>query len=167
MSIWGRLFTRRREPARCAIVIGDGQFDLRVTSSAQQRIELERLCGGRIEGPPRFAALLLPQPSNARGPDTIAVRIGDATVGYLHQTTAVEFRAALRAANFERAACGAMIVMMLNAQDGDQRFRVRLDAEVPFKLTEPPDQVRDGEQADNASDLGAGAPRHPPADLDE
>jgi hypothetical protein len=164
MNILGRLFTRKREPARCAIAIGDGQFNLRVTSTAQQRIELERLCGGRIEDPPRFAALLIHQPTNARGPGTIAVRIGDATVGYLHQTTAVEFLAALRAGEFDRAACGSMIVVMLSAQNGDQTFRVRLDAEVPFKLTEPSDQARDQEQADSAPELGAGA--HPPADPD-
>jgi hypothetical protein len=167
MNILGRLFTRKREPARCAIVIGDGQFDLRVTSTAQQRIELERLCGGRTGDPPRFAALLIPQPANARGPDTIAVRIGDATVGYLHQTTAVEFLAALRVGDYDRAACGSMIVVMLNAQNGEQTFRVRLDAETPFKLAEPPSQARNQEQADSAPELGADAPRHPPPDPDE
>jgi len=156
MSILGRLFARRQKPARCAIVIGDGNFDLRVISTAQQRIELERLCGSRTDGPPRFPALLIPQPTNARGPDTVAVRIGKATVGYLHQTTAVEFLAALRAGDFERAACGAMIVVRLDPQHGNQAFRVRLDAKVPFRLEEPPNQIaRDQGQADSGPNPNA------------
>jgi hypothetical protein len=81
--------------------------------------------------------LLIPQPTTTRGPDTVAVWIGNATVGYLHHTTALEFLAALRAGEFERAACGAMIVRRPDPQLGDQAFRVRLDAEVPFKLADP------------------------------
>jgi hypothetical protein len=134
MRIPWRLFSRRGKPARCAIVVGDGQFKFYVASTANQRIELERLCGGSTEGPHRFPALLIPQPTNARGRDTVVVRIGDATVGYLHHTTAVEFLAALRAGEFDRAACAAIIVVRPDPQLGDQAFRLRLDAEVPFKL---------------------------------
>jgi hypothetical protein len=137
MSILGRLFARRRKPARCAIVVGDGQFKFYVASTAQQRIELERLCGGRSEDPRRSPALLIPQPTNARGNNTVAVRIENATVGYLHHTTAVEFLSALRAGEFERGACGAMTVARLDPQLGGQAFRVRLDADVPFKLADP------------------------------
>jgi hypothetical protein len=151
MSILARLFARTRKPARCAIVIGDGQFELRVASTAQQRVELERLCRGRTEDPPRFPALLLAEPTNPRGPDTVAVRIGKTIVGYLHQTASVEFLAALRTNEFERAACGAMIVVRLDPQLGDQAFRVRLDAELPFKLKKPPDQPRDEQQGDRVA----------------
>jgi hypothetical protein len=152
MSILEQLLARirRRKPARCAIVVGDGQFDFDVTSTAQQRFELERLCSGRTQDPYKCPALLIPQPTNARGPDTVAVRIGDATVGYLHHTTAVEFLAALRAGEFDRAACGAMIVVRPDPQHGDHAFRVRLDAEVPFKLADTANQkASDQEQADN------------------
>jgi hypothetical protein len=152
MSILGRLFARRQKPARCAIVVGDGQFKFDVASTAQQRIELERLCGGRTEDPHRCPALLIPQPTNARGRDTVAVRIGNATVGYLHHTTALEFLAALRAGEFDRAACGAMIVVRPDPQPGDQALRLRLDAEVPFKLAEPANQTAsDQKQADSGS----------------
>jgi hypothetical protein len=139
MSILEQLLARirRRKPARCAIVVGDGQFQIYVASTPQQRIELGRLCGGRTQDPHRCPALLIPQPNNARGHDTVAVRIGNATVGYLHHTTALEFLAALRAGEFERAACGAVIVERPDPQLGDQAFRVRLDAEVPFKLADP------------------------------
>jgi hypothetical protein len=152
MSILERLFARRRKPACCAIVVGDGQFNFNVASTAQQRFELERLCRGRTpDHPCRCPALLIPQPSNARGRDTVAVRIGDATVGYLHHTTALEFLAALRAGEFERAACGAMIVARPDPQLGDQAFRVRLDAAVPLKLADPANQTAsDQKQADTA-----------------
>jgi hypothetical protein len=152
MSILEQLLARirRRKPARCAIVVGDGQFQIYVASTPQQRIELERLCGGRTQGPHRCPALLIPQPNNARGRSTVAVRIGNATVGYLHYTTAVEFLAALRAGEFERAACGAMIVVRPDPQLGDQAFRVRLDAEVPFKLADLANQTAsDQKEADN------------------
>jgi hypothetical protein len=136
MNILERLLARirGRQPARCAIVVGDGQFNFDVASTAQQRFELERLCNDRAQDPHRCPALLIPQPATTRGPNTVAVRIGNATVGYLHQTNAVEFLAALRAGKFERAACGAVIVGRPAPQLGDHAFRVRLDAEVPFKL---------------------------------
>src|SRR5580693_6854843 len=139
MSILEQLLApiRRWKPARCAIVVGDGQFNFDVASTAQRRFELERLCGGGNRDPHRYPALLIPQPLNTRGRDTVAVRIGNATVGYLHHTTALEFLAALRAGEFERAACGAMIVGRPDPQLGGQTFRVRLDAEVPFKLADP------------------------------
>ena len=156
MSILERLLARirRRKPARCAIVVGDGQFNFDVASTAQQRFELERLCGGRTQ-PHRCPALLIPQPTDARGPDTVAVRIGDATVGYLHHTTALEFLTALRAGEFERAACGAMIVVRPDPRHGDEAFRVRLDAEVPFKLADPANQkASDQKEADSGHNPG-------------
>ncbi len=156
MSILGHLLARihRRKPARCAIVVGDGQFQIYVASTPQQRIELERLCGGRTQDPHRCPALLIPQPNNARGHNTVAVRIGNATIGYLHYTAAVEFLAALRAGEFERAACGAMIVVRLDPQLGDQAFRVRLDAAVPFKLADPTNQpASDQKEADSGGPI--------------
>jgi hypothetical protein len=143
MSILEQLLApiRRRKPARCAIVVGDGQFNFDVASTAQQRFELERLCSGRTQDPHRCPALLIPQPMTAGGRDTVAVRIGNETVGYLYHTTALEFLAALRADEFERAACGAMIVGRPDPQLGDQTFRVRLDADVPFKLADPANQT--------------------------
>jgi hypothetical protein len=141
MSILGRLFTRTRRPARCAIAIGDGQFEVYVFSNAQQRLELERLCGMSSEDNPRFPALLIPQPTNSRGRDTVAVRIGNANVGYLHHTTAAEFLEALRTYEFDRAACGARILIRPEPQLGDHAFRVRLDAVVPFNLVDPVNQT--------------------------
>jgi hypothetical protein len=92
MSVLARLFAGRPklEPARCGIVDGDGQFQMYVASTPQQRSELERLCDGRVEAPRRFPVLLLPQPSSPRGRDAVAVRKGETTIGYLHHTTAVE-----------------------------------------------------------------------------
>jgi hypothetical protein len=48
-------------------------------------------------------ALLVLQPTSTRGDDSVAVRIGNDTVGYLHHTTALEFLAALRPSKFDRA----------------------------------------------------------------
>jgi hypothetical protein len=140
MSALARLFTGRPkiEPARCAIVVGDGQFQTYVASTPQQRSELERLCDSRAEGPHRFPVLLLPQPSSPRGRDAVAVRKGETTIGYLHHTTAVEFLAALAANEFERAACAATIIARPDPQLGKTVFSLRLDAEVPFKLVAPP-----------------------------
>jgi hypothetical protein len=150
MSILRRLFAQRQKPARCAIVVGNGQFLLHILSNAQQRVEIERLCATRNEGHPRFPALLIPQPINAHGRDTVAVRIGDVSVGYLYQTTALEFLEALRAYEFDRAACGAMISIRPEPQLGDQAFRVDLDALVPFKLIDPTKQPpKDHKQADD------------------
>jgi hypothetical protein len=140
VNILGRLFERRQKPARCAIVAGNGQFNLYVASLAQQRMELERLYRARTGDPYRLPALLIPQPTSARGTDTVAVRVGDTTVGYLLHTAALEFLTALRVADFERAACAAMIVVRPDLQLGNQAFRVRLDAEVPFKLVDPANQ---------------------------
>ena len=139
MNIFARLFARRRKPTGCAILVGDGQFQIYVASTPQQRIELELLSGGRNQGSRRMPALLVPQSTSTRGDDSVAVRIGNDTVGYLHHTTALEFLAALRSSKFDRAACAAEIVVRPDPQLGDT-FRVRLDAVVPFKLVEPPIQ---------------------------
>ena len=107
------------------------------------------MCSGRTQ-PHRCPALLIPQPTNARGSDTVAVRIGDATVGYLQHTAALVFLSALRAGEFDRAACGAMIVGQPDQQNGEQPFRVRLDAELPFKLADPANQTAsDQKEADS------------------
>jgi hypothetical protein len=158
MSILGRLFERRQRPARCAIVAGNGQFNLYVACNAEQRIELERLYRDRTEDPHRCPALLIPQPTHARGPDTVAVQIGNAIVGYLYHTIALAFLAALRAGEFERAACGVMILRRSDPQLGDQAFRVRLDAEVPFKLVDPANRAaRDQKEADSGHKSGLGS----------
>jgi hypothetical protein len=139
MSILARLFARRRKPTGCAILVGDGQFQIYVASTPQQRIELELLCGGRNQGFRRMPALLVPQPTSTRGDDSVTVRIGNETVGYLHHTTALEFLAALRPSKFDRAACAAEIVVRPDPQVGET-FRVRLDAVVPFQLVDLPTQ---------------------------
>jgi hypothetical protein len=82
-------------------------------------------------------ALLIPQPTSTRGADSVAVRIGETTIGYPHQTTAVEFMSALCANEFERAACAATIIARPDPQLGKQPFSLRLDAVVPFKLVVP------------------------------
>jgi hypothetical protein len=139
MSALARPFARRRKPApaRCAVAVGDRQFQMYVASNPQQRSELERLCNGRAEGACRFPVLLVPQPSSPRGRDAVVVRIGETTIGYLHHTTAVEFMTALRANEFERAACAATIIARPDSQLGKQTFSLRLDAVIPFKLVVP------------------------------
>jgi hypothetical protein len=136
MSVLARLFLGRPkiEPARCAIVVGHGHFKMYVASTPQQRSELERLCDGRAQGARRFPVLLFPQPSSPRGRDAVAVRKGEMTIAYLHHTTAVEFMSALRAKEFERAACAATVIARPDPQLGKTVFSLRLDAEVPFKL---------------------------------
>jgi hypothetical protein len=123
-------------------------------------MELERLYGGRTGDSHRFPALLVPQPTNARGRDTVAVRVGNTTVGYLHHTTALEFLAALLEGHLDRAACGAMIVVRPDPQLGNQAFRLRLDAEVPLKLADPlSKETSDRKDADigHKSALGSAA----------
>lgn len=132
MGILTWLFTRKHDPPRCAIVIGDGQFKLHVASDAKHRARLK----ASGVGTHRYPALLIPQLASPRGSDTVAVRIGEMTVGYLHPTDAQAFLTALRAAKFDRAACGAMVD---GVPDGDlTHYRVQLDATIPFKLEEPP-----------------------------
>lgn len=140
MSVLARLLTGRPkiEPAGCAVVVGDRQFQMYVASTPQQRIELERLCDDRAEGGRRFPVLLVPQLTSPRGRDAVAVRKGETTIAYLHHTTAVEFMSALRANEFERAACAATIIARPDPQLGKTVFSLRLDAEVPFKLVAPP-----------------------------
>jgi hypothetical protein len=137
IPLW--LFPHRKTQPRCAIVVGDRQFKFYVASDGQQRTELERLFRNRSNyADHRCPALLIPQPANARGPDTVAVRIEDTTVGYLHLIGAREFLAALRVAGADRAACAAMIVARWDPGLGDQTlFRVRLDATSPFKFLDP------------------------------
>jgi hypothetical protein len=137
IQLW--LSSRRKTQPRCAIVVGDSQFRFYVASDAQQRTVLERLFGNRsYNADHRCPALLIPQPTNARGPETVAVRIEDTAVGYLHPTGALEFLAALRVAGADRAACAAMIVARWDPGLGDRpHFRVRLDATVPFKFLDP------------------------------
>jgi hypothetical protein len=133
IPLW--LFSRRKTQPRCAIVVGNGEFDFYVTSDVHQRTHLERLFGNRTTDY-RCAALLIPQPATART-DTVAVRIENATVGYLHLTGARELLAALRVFGADRAACAAMIVARRDPALGDQtHFRVRLDAATPFNFLE-------------------------------
>jgi hypothetical protein len=143
------LFPRRKTQSRCAIVVGDGKFKFYIASDAQQRIELERLFGDRSNNADHHCpALLIPQPANARGPDTVAVRIEDTTVGYLHLTGARDFLAALRTAGADRAACAAMIVARWDPGLGDRtHFRVRLDVKAQFKFLDPQIEMADRKQA--------------------
>lgn len=105
------------------------------------------------------AALLIPQPANTRGPNTVMVRIGAATVGYLHSTAATEFLDALRAKNFDLAACGAMIIPIEQyASDRSVQYRVCLDAAMPFTLKDP---VLDAPAASHL-DRSATNPSRPP-----
>jgi hypothetical protein len=157
VSILERLFKRRQKPPRCAIVAGNGQFNLYVASLSQQRMELERLYRARTGDPYRLPALLIPQPTSARGTDTVAVRVGDTTVGFLLHTAALEFLTALHASEFHRAACAAMIVVRPDLQLGNQAFRLRLDAEVPFKLADPVNQVASNQKGGHKSGLGSAA----------
>jgi hypothetical protein len=135
IPLW--LFPRRTKQLRCAIVVGDHRFRLYVASDPQQRIELERLFGGRPTNTEhRCPALLIPQP--ARELAAVAVRIDGTTVGYLHLTAAREFLAALHTAGADRAACAAMIIARREPSLGDRpHFRVRLDVTVPFKFLDP------------------------------
>jgi hypothetical protein len=50
--------------------------------------------------------------------------------------------AALRAGEFDRAACGAMILRRRDPQLADQAYRLRLDAAIPFNLVDPTDSGR-------------------------
>src|SRR5258708_32515582 len=107
IPLW--LFRPRKMQPRCAIVVGDHQFRFYVASDSPQRTELERLFGNPSNNADhRCPALLIPQPANARGAATVAVRIENKTVGYLHLTAAREFLAALDLAEADRAACAAM-----------------------------------------------------------
>jgi hypothetical protein len=83
----------------------------------------------------RCPALLIPRPGHPRGPDTVAVRIEDATIGYLHPTGARMFMAAIAQAGADRAACAAIIEARWDPALSDQPyFRARLDAAMPFKI---------------------------------
>ena len=57
-----------------------------------------------------------------RGRDAVAVRKGEMTIAYLHHTTAVEFMSALRAKDFERAACAATVIARPDPQLGKTVF---------------------------------------------
>jgi hypothetical protein len=131
-------FSRRKKTQpRCAIVLGNGRFTYYITSDVHQQIQLQRLFGNRANGPDyRCPALLIPRLATA-WPNRVAVRIEDATVGYLHLTGAREFLAALDAFGTDRAACAAMIVARWDPALGEHtHFRVRLDAVTPFNFLE-------------------------------
>jgi hypothetical protein len=84
-------------------------------------------------------ALLIPRPGHPRGPDTVAVRIEDTTIGYLHPTGARMFMAALAQAGADRAACAAIIAARWDPALSEQAcFRARLDAAMPFKILDLP-----------------------------
>jgi hypothetical protein len=141
IPLW--LFPRRKRRPPCAIVVGDGKFKLYIASDAKQRSELERLFGNRVSDlEHRCPALLVPRPAHPRGPDTVAVRIEDTTIGYLHPTGARVFLAALAVAEVERAACAATIEARWDPALGEHAyFRVRLDALIPFKFLDPQAEV--------------------------
>jgi hypothetical protein len=142
-NLFARLFVRKSAP-RCAIVLGDGHFGLYVASAAHHRAEIERLCcvGDSTRGDVEVCcpALLIPQPTNIEyGRDAVAVRIQDTTVGYLRPTGGHELLSALRAGNFDRAACRALVFARPDPVNAGRVYhRVRLDAIVPFKLENPP-----------------------------
>jgi len=128
IPLW--LFPRRKMPLRCAIVGGDGKFRFHFASDAKQRGELQRLFGNRsndIEH--RCPALLIPRPGHPRGPDTVAVRIEDATIGYLHPTGARMFMAAIA-----QAAPIARRVPRSSRPDGIQRSATNLIFEPGWTL---------------------------------
>jgi hypothetical protein len=138
IPLW--LFPGRKKQPSCAIVVGDGKFKFYIASDAKQRSELERLCGSRFNDiEHRCPALLIPRPGHPRGPDTVAVRIEDTTIGYLHLSGARVFLAALALGGADRAACAATIEARWDPALGDHAyFRVRLDATMPFRFLDPP-----------------------------
>jgi hypothetical protein len=137
IPLW--LFPRRKKRSPCAIVVGDSKFKLYIASDAKQRNALEHLFGSHLNGPEhRCPALLVPRPAHPRGPDTVAVRIEDTTIGYLHPTEARLLLAALAVSGVERAACAATIEARWDPAIGEHAyFRVRLDATMPFKFSDP------------------------------
>ena len=56
IPLW--LFRRRKKRSPCAIVVGDGKFKLYIASDANQRSDLERLFGNRLEPDPKGAGRL-------------------------------------------------------------------------------------------------------------
>jgi hypothetical protein len=80
-----------------------------------------------------------PAPDREFGrPTRTAVRIGNATTGYLHHGTGLSCRVARE--RIDRAAYRAMIIARPDPQLGSQAFCVCLDAQVPFNLADRPTQ---------------------------
>ncbi len=128
-----------------AVIIGDGKYGFPVVGESHHDAALEQLAGGRTEEGVHVtcAALLLPQPDNPYDPDAVAVYIRSQEVGFLARNVAPEFLQALRAGDYDRAACEAVIVGGWDRGAGDRGyFGVRLNACRPFRLEAAEDWAR-------------------------
>ena len=122
---------------QCAIVVGDGEFGMRVAGTSGYQKELEEIANGRTaDGADQFcAALLLPDVDNPNDPSAVTVSIDGVTVGYLQRNAAPSFRQELSRCKAVAASCIAQIVGGWDRNGDDHgQFRVRLDASMPFAL---------------------------------
>ncbi len=125
---------------RCAVVKGDNTFRLPVAGVADYQQDLKRVVGARRSemGRHLIAALLVPQPYNREDGDAVAVQIEKRTIGYMGRDVATDFLRALSDGGFDSAACGAAIVATRDGAADQIDYSVRLDAVLPFVLTDRP-----------------------------
>jgi hypothetical protein len=125
---------------RCAVVKGDNSFRLPVARVADYQQDLRRIVGARPSETGRhlIAALLVPEPYNQQARDAVAVQIEKLTIGYMGSDVAPDFLNALAEGAFDSAACGAAIVARRDGAADQIDFSVRLDAVLPFVLTDRP-----------------------------
>jgi hypothetical protein len=119
------------------VLVGDGEFQLRVVGTSYHQQVLERIAGSRTAaGYHRFcAALLLPQPKNLYDRHAIAVRIHDLEIAHLDREHAREFERALQSSGYADAACEAEIVGGWVRGSNDWGYvGVRLNAILPFRF---------------------------------
>lgn len=123
---------------RCAVVKGDNSFRVPVVAVGDYQRELMRVIEKRTSeiGRHLVPALLVPEPYNRHARDAVAVQVDKRTIGYMDREVAPIFLQALSEGSFDLAACGAAIHAGRDAASERIGFSVRLDAVMPFVLTD-------------------------------
>lgn len=118
---------------------GRGDFRIDVVGVARHLAELREVVGGRLqvgESRPYVARLILRE-REAHAKEAVAIAIEDRVVGYCPAHLATRYREWLRTWRIEHAvvSCRATITCMQKEPGFEDRYVVRLDLELPFKMT--------------------------------
>jgi hypothetical protein len=161
--VWFWLFGRK--PTGRGVLLGDGQFAVRIVGTAYHQGNLERIIGTRSRATlhRRCAALLKPEPSNRFDRHAVVILMRGVEVGHLDRAIAPLFCKMLRRSGFADVACEAEIVGGWVRGPNDWGYvGARLNAEMPFKIISAEQYGRQNQAAKASSTHQAPSFRHRP-----
>lgn len=118
---------------------GKGDFLFKVSSTSQYQTALQEIASGGTSAGGRYEciATLILDPGDSRDRNGVTVEIAGRRVGYLPGHVDTQYREWLRRWRLagSPARCRCLIAHWSMGESGRARYNVKLDLEIPFKMT--------------------------------